>query len=286
MKLLVMPSSIKQINEIIDNIDGVIVGLDKLCINMPFNFNKNEVFEIIDICNKNNKEVFISLNKNMFNSDLAYLKETLLELDKKEINGIMYYDIAIVNMKEELGLKTALVWNQEHLTTNYLTSNYWYEHGASYTYLSSDITLDEINEIKKNSKSKIMITLFGYLPMFVSRRHLIKNYLETFNLKDDSKINYIEKEGKIYQIIDTEDGTIAYSSRVLNGINEVLKVNVDYIILNSLSINNEIFKEIVMMYKTVNKDNINEYNDKINSMLETDLGFLYKETIYKVKKNA
>ena len=131
-----------------------------------------------------------------------------------------------------------------------------------------------------------MITLFGYLPMFVSRRHLIKNYLETFNLKDDSKINYIEKEGKIYQIIDTEDGTIAYSSRVLNGINEVLKVNVDYIILNSLSINNEIFKEIVMMYKTVNKDNINEYNDKINSKLETDLGFLYKETIYKVKKNA
>jgi len=285
MKLLIMPSSIKQINEIIDNIDGVIVGLNKLCINMPVNFTKKEVFEIIDICNKNNKEIFISLNKNMFNSDLDYLKEILLELDKKEINGIMYYDIAIVNMKEELGLKTALVWNQEHLTTNYLTSNYWYDFGAKYTYLSSEITIEEINEIKEKASAKLMVTLFGYLPMFVSRRHLVKNYLDTFDLKDDSKINILEKEGNKYQIIDSEDGTVAYSSHILNGITEVLNTKVDYMVLNSFSIDDGKFKEVVYMFKTVTTDNVNDYKEKIDSMFKTNLGFLYKETIYKVKKN-
>lgn len=285
MKLLVMPSSMKQISEIIDNIDGVIVGLNKLCINMPFNFTRQEVFEIIDICNKNNKEIFISLNKNMFNSDLDYLKETLLELDKKEIDGIMYYDIAIVNMKEELGLKTALVWNQEHLTTNYLTSNYWYDFGAKYTYLSSEITIEEINEIKEKASAKLMVTLFGYLPMFVSRRHLVKNYLDTFDLKDDSKINILEKEGNKYQIIDSEDGTVAYSSHILNGITEVLNTKVDYMVLNSFSIDDDKFKEVVYMFKTVTNDNVNDYKEKIDSMFKTNLGFLYKETIYKVKKN-
>lgn len=285
MKLLIMPSSIKQINEIMDSIDGLVVGLDKLCINMPFNFNKNQVFEIIDICNKNNKEVFISLNKNMFNSDLDYLKEILLELDKKEINGIMYYDIAIVNMKEELGLKTDLVWNQEHLTTNYLTSNYWYNFGAKYTYLSSEITIEEINEIKEKASAKLMVTLFGYLPMFVSRRHLVKNYLDTFDLKDNSKINILEKEGSKYQIIDCEDGTVAYSSHILNGITEVLNTKVDYMVLNSFSIDDDKFKEVVNMFKTVTTDNVNEYKEKIDSMFKTNLGFLYKETIYKVKKN-
>lgn len=285
MKLLVMPSSMKQISEIIDNIDGVIVGINKLCINMPFNFTRQEVFEIIDICNKNNKEIFISLNKNMFNSDLDYLKETLLELDKKEIDGIMYYDIAIVNMKEELGLKTALVWNQEHLTTNYLTSNYWYDFGAKYTYLSSEITIEEINEIKEKASAKLMVTLFGYLPMFVSRRHLVKNYLDTFDLKDDSKINILEKEGNKYQIIDSEDGTVAYSSHILNGITEVLNTKVDYMVLNSFSIDDDKFKEVVYMFKTVTTDNVNNYKEKIDSMFKTNLGFLYKETIYKVKKN-
>jgi putative protease len=254
-----MPSSIEQINEIMDSIDGVIVGLDKLCINMPVNFNKKQIFEIIDICNQNNKEIFISLNKNMFNSDLAYLKEILLELDKEEINGIMHYDIAIVNIKEELSLKTALVWNQEHLTTNYLTSNYWYDFGAKYTYLSSEITIDEINEIKEKASAKLMVTLFGYLPMFVSRRHLVKNYLDTFDLKDDSKINILEKEGNKYQIIDSEDGTVAYSSHILNGITEVLNTKVDYMVLNSFSIEDEKFKEVVYMFKTVSTDNVNDY---------------------------
>lgn len=285
MKLLIMPSSIKQVNEISDNIDGVIVGLGKLCINMPVNFTKEEIFEIIDICNKNSKEVFISLNKNMFNSDLEYLKEILLELDKKEINGILYYDIAIVNMKEELKLKTDLVWNQEHLTTNYLTSNYWYDFGAKYTYLSSEITIDEINEISEKASAKLMVTLFGYLPMFVSRRHLVKNYLDTFNLTDDSKINILEKEGNKYQIIDTEDGTVAYSSHILNGITEVFNTKVDYMVLNSFSIDDDKFKEVVYMFKTVTTDNVNDYKEKIDSMFKTSLGFLYKETIYKVKRN-
>ena len=79
--------------------------------------------------------------------------------------------------------------------------------------LSSEITLDEVKEIEKEAKAKLMLPVFGYLPMFVSRRHLVKNYLETFNLEDNSKINYIEKEGKIYPIIDNEEGTIAYSSK-------------------------------------------------------------------------
>lgn len=285
MKILIMPNSIKQINNLINSIDGVIVGLDKLCINMPYNFTFDEIKKVIDICKKREKEVFISLNKNMHNKDISYLKEVMKDLEDLNVTGILYYDVALVNIKEELNLKTPLVWHQEHLTTNYLTSNYWYNEGAIYTYLSSEITIDEINEISKNSKAKTMVTMFGYLPMFVSRRHLVKNYLETFNLEDNSKINYIKKEGKTYQIIDTIDGTIAYSEKVLNGLGEIFRVRTDYIVLNSFSIDDSIFSEVTYMFKNVNEDNILEYNGRINSMLETDLGFLYKETIYKVKNN-
>ena len=39
------------------------------------------------------------------------------------------------------------------------------------------------------------------------------------------------------------------------------------------------------MFKNVNDSNKEEYKEKIDSMLDTYLGFLYKETIYKVKKN-
>lgn len=284
MKLLIMPKSIDQIESLIEDIDGVIVGIKDLSINQPAYFTLDEIKKINEIIKNNGKEIFVSLNKNMFNKDLEILEYTLLQLDNLKLNGILYYDIAIVNFKKNLKLVTPLVWNQEHLTTNYLTSNFWYEYGAKYTMLSSEITIDEINEIALNTNAKTMVPIFGYLPMFVSRRHLVKNYLDTFKIKDDSNINYIEKENKIYAIIDSNDGTIAYSNKCLNGINETLKLNVDYIVLNSFNINNATFKRVVSMYNIVNESNVQEFKEEIDKMLDTDTGFLYKETVYEVKK--
>lgn len=284
MKLLIMPKSINQIESLIEDIDGVIVGIKDLSINQPAYFTLDEIKKINEIIKNNGKEIFVSLNKNMFNKDLEILEYTLLQLDNLKLNGILYYDIAIVNFKKNLKLVTPLVWNQEHLTTNYLTSNFWYEYGAKYTMLSSEITIDEINEIKENAKAKIMVPIFGYLPMFVSRRHLVKNYLDTFKIKDDSNINYIEKENKTYAIIDSNDGTIAYSNKCLNGINETLKLNSDYIVLNSFNINNATFRRVVSMYNIVNESNVQEFKEEIDKMLDTDTGFLYKETVYEVKK--
>ena len=284
MKLLIMPRSIDQAVSLIEHIDGMIVGLKNMSVYMPSYYSYDEIVRFVNIAKKFNKEIFVSLNKNMFNEDLKYLKEILIKLDDLKLNGILYYDISIVNIKKEEKLVTPLVWNQEHLTTNYLTSNFWYEHGAKYTMLSSEITLDEVKEIEKEAKAKLMLPVFGYLPMFVSRRHLVKNYLETFNLEDNSKINYIEKEGKIYPIIDNEEGTIAYSSKCLNGILETLKLDIDYIVLNSFNINDKVFRDVVFMYSVVNDTNALEFKEKIEEMLDTDLGFLYKETVYKVKK--
>lgn len=284
MKLLIMPKSIDQIESLIEDIDGVIVGIKDLSINQPAYFTLDEIKKINEIIKNNGKEIFVSLNKNMFNKDLEILEYTLLQLDNLKLNGILYYDIAIVNFKKNLKLVTPLVWNQEHLTTNYLTSNFWYEYGAKYTMLSSEITIDEINEIALNANAKTMVPIFGYLPMFVSRRHLVKNYLDTFKIKDDSNINYIEKEDKMYAIIDSNDGTIAYSNKCLNGINETLKLNVDYIVLNSFNINNATFKRVVSMYNIVNESNVQEFKEEIDKMLDTDTGFLYKETVYEVKK--
>ena len=284
MKLLIMPKSIDQIESLIEDIDGVIVGIKDLSINQPAYFTLDEIKKINEIIKNNGKEIFVSLNKNMFNKDLEILEYTLLQLDNLKLNGILYYDIAIVNFKKNLKLVTPLVWNQEHLTTNYLTSNFWYEYGAKYTMLSSEITLDEINEIALNANAKTMVPIFGYLPMFVSRRHLVKNYLDTFKIKDDSNINYIEKENKTYAIIDSNDGTIAYSNKCLNGINETLKLNVDYIVLNAFNINNATFKRGVSMYNIVNESNVQEFKEEIDKMLDTDTGFLYKEKVYEVKK--
>lgn len=281
-KKLIMPSNMKMIKRLKNKVDGYILSIDGLSVNMPYYFKLDEV---LDIIKKNpDKEIFVSLNKNMHDSDLENLKEVLLKLDKTNIKGVVYYDISIVNLKEELGLELDLVWNQEHMTNNYFTINYWKEHGVNYTWLSNDITLKEIKEIEKNVSSRLMIELFGYVSIFTSYRHLVNNYLKTFNLEEKSEY-YIEKEGKSYSIIDDRNGTTVYSSNILNGLYESVELNnLDYIILNSYNIDEDCFEIVVELFNNANDKNKVEYKKIIENMFKnTDSGFLYKETVYKVK---
>lgn len=288
MKIMIMPNSLNMLKNNLGKYNAVMIGLENLSINMPRYFSYEQFIDMYNFCKENSIEVFVALNKNMHNKDLMNLKEMMFKLDELDIAGIMYYDIAAVNIKLENNLKTPLVWGQEHLTTNPITSNFWNSFGSKYTLVSNEITKEEILEMKKNSLSKLIVTVFGYLPMFVSERHLVKNYLKTFDLEDNSEINYIENGGNVYPIIDNELGTIAYSTHVLNGINEVLEFkesNIDYILLNPFLIEDEKFEMILTLFNNVNKENVEEYSKKIDENFNCDNGFLNKETIYKVKKN-
>lgn len=281
-KKIIIPSNIKMIKRFKEKVDGYILGIDGLSVNMPCYFSVEEVIGIIK--KYKDKEIFISLNKNMHDGDLSFLKKTLLKLNKTNISGIIYYDISIVNLKEELNLDLELVWNQEHMTNNYFTINYWKEHGINYTFLSNDITLNEIKEIRNNTDSKLMIQLFGYVPMFTSYRHLVNNYLKTYNLR--KKKNYLlQKEGKTYSIVDDKRGTTVYSSNVLNGVSESLELNdLEYVVLNSYNIDCDCFDIVIELFNNINSKNKNEYKQIIDNMFKnTDSGFLYKETVYKVK---
>lgn len=279
-KLLLIPN--KKMLDI--NCDAFLLGIKDLSVNMPEYFTLEEIKKITKTTQK---EIFIAINKNMHSNDLYKLKETLMKLEKLNIRAVIFYDIAVLNIVKKFNIKINLAWGQEHLTTNYETINYWLEKGVNYTLLSSEISKKEILTIKQNTLSKLIVPVIGYLPMFVSRRHLVKNYLKQFNLDDNSKINYIEKEGKIYPIVD-EHVTTVYTNSYLNGIKEYLdfKQNkIEYILINSFLISESNIKEIINMFKNITEKSKDEYFLKLNNILNnnTDTFFLHKETIYKVK---
>ncbi len=287
-KIITIPKNKEMIKSLLNDSDAFIIGVEGLSINLPFYNTLDEMVEIIQYLNNNNKEVFISLNKNMLNKDLNSLEQTLLKLNELDITGVLFYDMAIINLKEKLNLNLELVWAQEHFVTNYDTTNYWYNFGVKYALVSGEITYDEIIEIRNNTKMKLIVPVFGHLPMFASIRHLVNNYLDFFDINKTNNQYYMKKEGRLYPIIDNSDGTFVYSANVLNGLEESIQLkgqNIDYLLLDSYNIDNQIFLEIVKMFKTINDKNVSQYDQKINQLIKnTDKGFLYKETIYKVKK--
>jgi len=290
-KIIVVPNDIKDIDNL--SCDGFILGISNL--NQYFGHGLfNELKDIIIDLKDKGKEVFVSMNKIMHNSDLKEVEDILIELDKINVDGILFGDVGIVNIWKRLNLKVTLVWDQTHLVTNYYTCNYWLEKGVKISNLSSELTLEEIKGIRENTDMKLMVQVFGFIPIFTSIRNLISNYFEHLGKDAESNKYYIhDKDRKLNYRVREENGTSIYSGNVLNGINEInilTNYNIDYLILNGFNIDSDVFKFTLENFNSVNSGkevNVNDVYNEINAKLPfpTDRGFFYKQTIYKVREH-
>lgn len=258
-----------EINLLESLVDAFIIPLKDFSINYEAYFTLDEVKKI-----NTEKEVFVSLNRNIHNNELDSLKQILIELNNLSIKGVIFYDIAIINLKKKLSLNYDLVWAQEHLTTNYSVIDFWNKKGAKYAYLSSEITKKEINEIAKNTKCELFLNVFGRVPLFTSRRNLVKSYIETFDLNESKKYS-IFKEEKSYPIEDTKFGTTVYTNYILNILEEVKDLDIDYAVFNPYGIEENDYISVIKNFK-----------EGKSISFPKELGFLDKETVYKVKKNV
>ena len=278
--ILIMPDNINQIEDNSKYYDGVILSIDKFSVNSRYTLSINEIKEIIKIIP--DKEVFISINKNIENNELDELESILLGLNDLNIKGVLYSDVALVTYKDKLNYD--LVWAQEHLVTNYETINYWHDLGVNYAYLSSDLNINEISIITKNTDVKLMTNIFGYQSMFVSKRHIVKNYLNNFNIKDNSKIKKKKKEGKTYPIIDS-NYTYVFANNIFNGIKEYYNMDVEYYVVNGFLIDNEKLAKVLTIIGNITKENVEDSSLQVMDIFTNiDTGFLYKDVVSKVKK--
>lgn len=289
MKYMMVVNQKEMIEEVLELCDAFLFGIQDYSVNFPYYVSLNELKELLPILKSKKKEVFVSLNKNFHHEELEGLKQLLNELKTLEIDGIFYYDVALVTLKKEGMIPFPLIWGQEHLTTNYDTCNFWQKQGVDMALLSGEITLDEILEIRKHTTMKLIVPIFGYLPMFVSKRHLVKNYLEKFQLSKKDTTYFIKKEGNTYPIIDHKYGTEVYSASILNGLTEstILKEeNIDYGLITSFMIETDDMVTILKKFHEVDKKTAPKLEEEINLLLEkpTDKGFFYKETVFRVKK--
>lgn len=282
MKLLIEVES--KNNLYLDKTDGIILAIDKYSVESICTFSLDEIKEIV---NNTDKEVFIKFNKNLLNDDIEDVKNVLLELDKLNIKGIFFYDLALLQLKKELNLKTDLVWNQTHMVNNYKTCDYYYSKGVKYALLGKEITLEEIIEIINKSKITSMVEVISKPSVAFSKRKLITNYYKDLGKESKSEITVLEKVTNTnYHLIEDENGTTFYLDIVTNGtgvIKSLFDNNCEYIIFREYGIND--FEELIIDTKKYIEDKCidNSYVEKYKKLGDST-NFFFKKTIYKVKK--
>lgn len=264
--------------------DGIILALKDYSVQSTTYY---DLDEIKDIINKYPKlEVFIKMNKNIFNDEIDKLKEMLIELNKISIKGIFFYDLAILNIKQELNLDVDLVWDQSHMVNNYRTCDYYYNEGVKYALLGKEITLEEIKEIINKSKITSMVEVVSTPAIAYSKRKLLTNYYKSINKDKKDTLEILEKvTNKYYIVKESNNGTSFYTKDIMNGtsiIKDLYSVNAPYIIMREDKVPD--FDELVndthdyIENKCIDEEYIEKYKK-----LGDNTNFFFKETMYKVK---
>lgn len=289
MKYVVIPNNLDDINTYIEKeIDTFIVGLKDFSINYP----SISLEEIKELSSKYN--LFISVNKNIFNGEIDDLKDKLLELSKLSIMGVLFYDIGVLNIVLENKINVNLIWHQTHMVTNYNTCNYYNSKGVKGAFLANEITLEEILEIKEKTNIELMVEVFGYPIMSHSRRSLLTNYFKSIDKEKENKTYELTDRDNKYLIKEAKDGASILYGKLINGTKplfDLIGCGINYLVLDMQEVNIGLSEKVIDKYLYIlnNHDNISDLEresiiSEMNNLIGDSTNFFYKKTIYKVKK--
>lgn len=284
MKVLVEVAS-KEISNYIDSCDALLLGLENFSVLNSVTFSLTEIREIINKYPK--MEIFVKMDKNIFNDEIDDVRRVLKELEQMSIYGVFFYDLAILELKQELSLTFDLVWSQTHMVTNSRTCDYYYNQGVRYALLSKEITLDEIISIAKESAISTIVEVVSLPSVGYSRRKLVHNYYEDLGEVGSSTLSVLEKiTNKKYLVKEENSGTGFLLDEVLNGtsvISELYQANVDYVLFREEGIPS--FLDLIIDTKRyiVGGCSDDSYVEKYKKLGDST-GFFFKKTIYRVKK--
>ena len=285
MKLLISVND-KELSKYLNFTDSFIIGLKDYSVN----YYELSIEEIEKLLKKyNDINLFISINKNIFNKDLESLEEYLIKLDKLKIKGVLFYDLSILAIVKRLNLNIPLVYHQGHLVTNYNICNFYKSLGCEYAYLSTEITADEMKEICLKCDLKLMAYFIGHPIISHSKRKLISKYYKQIKKDNKNNINIIHEQNKDtkYYIKENKLGTDILTYDILNGTEAFiyLKDKIEYSVLDNNLIDDDLFIKILSLYKDYLDNKISDHKliNEMKKLIGSDSGFFYKKTIYRVK---
>lgn len=233
-------------------ITNYVYPLQDFCVGIPNTFLISEI-----------KDGFIYINRILDNDSIDKLKNIIKDINTN-VKGIIFDDLGVLEVIKDLKIEKILYLT--HFNTNSKSINIYLDY-VDTVILSTDITKDEIEYIINNTKREISLVIFGYISTMYSRRLLLDNYSDFYNIK---KINTLEIENTKDRFIVYENkyGTVFYYKEIFDGL-ELLDLNAKYYFFNSVFLNID--------------DIINIINNNYD-YLNTSKHFLYKKTTYKLKE--
>ena len=258
MELLVTltnKNNIQKFNSL--GINGVIVGQKDFSFRFNRYFNNDELKEISTEIHQLNMKLYLNINRIIHEEELDDLKKYLIKV-QQYVDGIYFNDLSILNYAKKLNILNKLIYHPDTLMTNYYDINFYLDKDINSVMISPLITLEEINEIAKNTNQKLDMIIHGYLNMSYSRRKFITNYLNYIH-KENTYVNNLDmsliestRTNKM-PILEDEFGTSIFTDFIQNSFNEInnLKDILGRLIIDDIFLNDEELFDAIELYQKI-----------------------------------
>jgi len=306
-ELLVTPQSIEHITALLEaGADAFVIGEQKFGLRLAGDFTVAQVEEATKLIHAAGKKVYVAVNALFHNDRLDALDEYLVKMQRIGVDALLFGDPAVIIAVRENNVTIPLHWNPETTATNFFQVNYWGERGSKRAVLARELSVDEVIEIKENTKHEIEVQVHGMTCMFQSKRALLGNYflyrdeaMEIENRKENKNMFLHDKERKNkYPIYEDMNGTHIFSPNdmcIIEELNELFEAGIDSFkidgVLQTFDYTvtvTKLYRQAIDTYFEQGEDAYDDIKSELFEQIEAiqpalrplDTGFIYKETVY------
>lgn len=306
-ELLLTPQSVEHVVALLDaGADAFVIGEQKFGLRLAGDFTVAQVEEATKLIHAAGKKVYVAVNAIFHNDRLDALDDYLKEMARIGVDALIFGDPAVIVAVRELGVTIPLHWSPETIATNWFQVNYWGERGSKRAVLARELSVDEVIEIKENTKHEIEVQVHGMTCMFQSKRSLLGNYflyrdeaMEIENRKDNKNMFLHDNERKNkYPIFEDLNGTHIFSPNdmcIIEELNELFEAGIDSMKIDGVLQSfdyvvkvTKLYRQAIDAYFDLGEDAYDEIKSELFEQVEAiqpalrplDTGFIFKETVY------
>lgn len=141
------------------------------------NFTKEEMAEGIKFAHEQGAKVYITANIIPHNDDLVTLPDYLEELQEMGADAIIAADPGVISIARKATPNLSVHLSTQANTTNWVSAGFWAELGVSRVVLARELSLTEINEIRKQVAMELEVFVHGAMCISYSGRCLLSSFM-------------------------------------------------------------------------------------------------------------
>jgi putative protease len=139
------------------------------------NFTVKDLPKIVKIAHKNNVKTYLAINTIIYENEIKKVEQILLKVKKAKIDAIICWDFSIIQIAKKLNIEIHI--STQASIANSKTAEFYRKLGATRVVLARECSLEQIKEIKKQTKAEIEVFIHGAMCVSMSGRCFMSQFL-------------------------------------------------------------------------------------------------------------